>query len=114
MKLEEIIPGRFYKYKGLWGHVIMLNSVLTIFSNGDAKKVNEEWGKENYSLKITEEMAAEFEVWPEPTIEINNTEISQRQKEIALNAALTVYTQHNATAKDIVDSAQIIFEWLTR
>ena len=39
---------------------------------------------------------------------------SKPPKEIALNAALTVYTPHNATAEDIVKAATTIFEWLTK
>lgn len=39
---------------------------------------------------------------------------SKTAKEIALNAALTVYTPHNGTTKDIVDAAQTIFEWLAK
>ena len=38
----------------------------------------------------------------------------KKAKEIALNAALTVFTPHNATAEDIVKAADTIFNWLTK
>lgn len=38
----------------------------------------------------------------------------KKSKQVALEAALTIYSPHNANADEIVKAAQTIFEWLTK
>lgn len=131
MKVEDLVPGRHYKYKGIWGMMGLWKGELQLYPADEALVYNEVWGQYN-PLAITTEIAAELEEWP--TKEVEEKYDSQRldkylmdeysplsfpspkkkAKEIALEAALKLYVPSSQTADLLLRDAQKIFEWMTK
>lgn len=111
MKIEELIPGRHYKYKGIWAVVGLWNNEFILYCNADSDKIRTAWGDGLINPRITPEIAAELEEWPNSNKETAN-EYKAREK--ALDAALKLYAPSTQTAEFLLKDAAEIFNWLIK
>lgn len=119
MQLKDIVPGYYYKYKGIWGIVGFWSNELVLYGNGDMQKIKDEWG--DYNPKLTEEIAAELEEWPRPTAD---NPIGRKAKEIALDYAIRNKPQPvyqplggsvlSAPLYDVIAEAEKYYQWLIK
>lgn len=117
MQLKDIVPGHYYKYKGIWAVVGFWSNELVLYGNGDMQKIKDEWG--DYNPKLTEEIAAELEEWPRPIIENG-----RKAKEIALDYAIRnkpqpIYQPLSgsvlpAAIYNVLDEAERYYQWLIK